>query len=129
MGEHLQNAVLYQGEQAVAVLPAKRVFQFTYYPELKRMEPQVRQLRIEGVYKDTGEPFVAKLAVTPQGIHTAHRDVAWDYSKTMRRLRYKVDTRSQVVNLHIQCDKVCSRANRTRTYVAAEDSASVIPKN
>jgi hypothetical protein len=126
--EHLQNAVLYQGGQAVAVLPAKRVFQFTYYPELKRMEPQIVQLRIEGVYRDTGEPFVAKLAVTSKGIHTAHRAVTLDASKTMQRLRYKIDTRSHVVSLLVRCDKVCSRSNGTRVYVA-DDSSSAVPNN
>jgi hypothetical protein len=36
--EHLSDAVLYQDEQAVSFLPAKRIFQFTYYPGLSRIE-------------------------------------------------------------------------------------------
>lgn len=124
--EHLQNAVLYQGGQAVAVPTTRRVFQFTYYSELKRMEPQVVQLRIEGVYADTGEPFVARLAVTPWGIHTALREVTFDSSKAMQRLRYKIDTRSPMVDLRIRCDKMCSRANRTKAVVSEDSSMAAV---
>ena len=43
--KHLDKAMLYEGEQAVTLLPVTRIFQFTYYPELGRTEPQAVQIR------------------------------------------------------------------------------------
>jgi len=111
--EHLRDAVLYEGEQAVAAMPAKRVFQFTYFPDLNRIVPDAVQIRIEGSYVDSGEPFVARLAVSPFGIHTAHRQVALHYTEPLKRLRFNIDTRYQAVNLRIRCDTICSKSKRT----------------
>ncbi|MGH9320978.1 MAG: hypothetical protein ACRD21_20370, partial [Vicinamibacteria bacterium] len=56
---HLEKAVFYQDDQPVSTMPAKRVFQFTYYPDLARMLPEVVQVRVEGTYIAGGDAFVA----------------------------------------------------------------------
>ena len=119
--EHLENAILYQGEQAVGVLPARRIFQFTYYPELKQLAPKATQIRIEGVYSGGGDPFRARLAVTPEAIYTARQEIALDTSKPLSKLRYKIDTRYQTVDLHIRCDKFCSRSGHAKSERAGEE--------
>jgi hypothetical protein len=113
--EHLEKAVLYQDDQPVSALPARRVFQFTYYPDLARLLPEVVQVRIEGVYVDGGEPFVAKLAVTPDGIHTAHQTKALETGETILRQRRKIDFRLEPRRLELECERFCRRT----TTVAA----------
>ena len=54
--EHLHDAVLYQGEQAVSHMPAKRIFQFTFYPKLGRVEPVRTDVEVVGV-RDEGDEF------------------------------------------------------------------------
>jgi hypothetical protein len=81
--EHLRDAVLYQDEQAVSLLPAKRIFQFTYYPGLSRIEPLKTDLRVEG-HRTDGSDFVGRLAVT-WGVFTASHKVQLDMNKQPRR--------------------------------------------
>src|SRR5262245_32802547 len=59
---HLREAVLYEDEQAVSSFPAKRIVQFTYYPELSRVEPSNSDLRVEGL-RDAGSRFYGKVEV------------------------------------------------------------------
>jgi hypothetical protein len=113
--EHLEKAVLYQDDQPVSAMPARRVFQFTYYPDLERTLPELVQLRVEGSYVDGGEPFVAKLAITPDGIHTAHRTKALDTGEKVLKQRHKIDMRLEPRTLHLNCERFCKR----RTTVAS----------
>ena len=108
--EHLHGAILYEGEQVVGVLPAKRVFQFTYYPELERLAPEVIQIRIEGLGDATRDPFLARLAVTPDGIFSGGSRIELESASPMKKLRFKRDARYESVDLHIQCKSICSRA-------------------
>jgi len=112
---HVTHATLYENEQLVAVLPASRVFQFTYYPDLGRVEPAAIQLRVEGEDVENGEPFHGRLAVTPEGVYTAKGRVDYDLSKELQKLRYKIDTHPPKVYLRIQCEKdsasISSEAN------------------
>jgi hypothetical protein len=107
--EHLGKAVLSEAGLPVSVLPARRVFQFTYYPDLKRMEPEVIQLRIEGEYLDGGEPFLARLAVNRDGLHTARTHVYLDTTEDARRARYKLDVRHRPLDFVLHCERFCSR--------------------
>ena len=107
--EHLEKAVLYQDDQPVAAMPARRVFQFTYYPDLERMLPDLVQIRVEGTYIDGGEPFVAKLAITPDGIHTAHTTKALGAGETALRQRHKIDVRLEPRKIELKCERFCSR--------------------
>ncbi len=111
--EHLQKAVLYQDDQPISTVPARRVFQFTYYPDLKRMLPELVRVRVEGSYADGGEPFVAKLAITPNGVHSAHRTNALDTGEKILKQRHKIDIRLEPRKLELQCPRYCKRTVTT----------------
>jgi hypothetical protein len=113
--EHLEKAVLYQDDQAVSAMPARRVFLFTYYPDLDRLLPEVVKVRVEGSYVDGGELFVAKLAITPDGIHTAHRTKALDNGEKMMKQRHKIDMRLEPRTLHLNCERFCKRTTTVAT--------------
>ncbi len=51
--KHLGDAVYYESEQLVSRVPASRVFQFTYYPNLEKLLPAAVQVRVEGRDRDT----------------------------------------------------------------------------
>ncbi len=121
--EHLHDAVLYQNEQAVSVLPSKRIFQFTFYPNLGRIEPVRTDVRVEGVRED-GEEFVGRLAVTPWGIFTANTKVELDFKKQLRRFRQKIDVRYRSRSLTLRCSDACGRKPEA---VAADARASSSP--
>jgi hypothetical protein len=106
--EHLRDAVLYQDDQAVSLLPAKRIFQFTYYPGLSRIEPMRTDLRVEG-HRADGSDFIGKLAVTPWGVFTASRKIELDMNKQLEKLRFKLDVRYQPVHLKMRCADSCER--------------------
>lgn len=107
--EHLEKAVLYQDGQAVSAMPVLRVFQFTYYPNLERLLPELVQVRVEGAYVDGGESFVAKLAVSPDGIHTAHSTKALDTGEKILKQRRRIDVRLDERRLELQCERFCKR--------------------
>jgi hypothetical protein len=100
--EHLRDAVLYQDDQAVSLLPAKRIFQFTYYPGLSRIEPLRTDLRVEG-HRADGSDFVGRLAVTPWGVFTANHKVELDMDKQLEKMRFKLDVRYKPVMLKMRC--------------------------
>ena len=107
--EHLRDAVLYQDEQAVSLLPAKRIFQFTYYPGLSRIEPLRTDLRVEG-HRQDGSVFVGRLAVTPWAVLTASRKIELDMDKQLDKMRFKLDVRYQPVSLKMRCSDSCGRS-------------------
>jgi hypothetical protein len=106
---HLEKAVLYQDDQPVSAMPARRVFQFTYYPDLERLLPELVQVRVEGSYIDGGGPFVAKLAITPDGIHTAHSTRSLDNGEKLLKQRHKIDMRLEPRSLQLKCERFCKR--------------------
>jgi hypothetical protein len=108
--EHLQKAVLYQDELAISAMPAHRVFQFTYYPDLEKLLPEMVQVRVEGSYVDDGSPFLAKLAITPDGIHTANSHKGLDTGKSVRKQRHKIDIRIEPRTLVLKCERFCRRS-------------------
>ena len=71
--EHLDSAIFYENDLPTSTMPAERTFQFTYYPDLGVVLPEQVPVRVEGAYKEDDEPFVAKLAVTVDGIRSARR--------------------------------------------------------
>jgi hypothetical protein len=108
--EHLEKAVLYQDELAVSSMPARRVFQFTFYPDLEKLLPEAVQVRVEGSYIEGGDPFVAKLAITPDGIHTAHHHRDLDTRNKVLKQRHKIDFRIEPRTLTLKCENYCSRS-------------------
>ena len=119
--EHLRDAVLYQDDQAVSLLPAKRIFQFTYYPGLSRIEPLRTDLRVEG-HRADGSDFVGRLAVTPWGVFTASHKVALDMDKQLEKMRFKLDVRYKLVSLKMRCADSCGKAETVAS--AAVDHGS-----
>jgi hypothetical protein len=86
------------------------------------MEPLVIQIRVEGTYVDGNEPFVAKLAITRDGIHTAYKHLPQDVSVEEKKFRFKRDVHRQPMKLKLQCKGICSR--RARPLVAADIETS-----
>jgi hypothetical protein len=119
--EHLSDAVLYQDEQAVSLLPAKRIFQFTYYPGLSRIEPLKTDLRVEG-HRSDGSDFVGRLAVTPWGVFTASRKIELDMDKQLDKMRFKLDVRYEPVKLRMRCDDSCGKAETVASAEAGHGS-------
>lgn len=115
--EHLENAVLYQGDQAVSLMPAKRIFQFTYYPHLERVEPERSEVRVEGT-RINGEKFTGRLAVTPWGIFTANQRIDLDLKKQLARMRYKLDVRYKTRTLTMRCSDSCSLGSKPEAVTA-----------
>jgi hypothetical protein len=105
--DHLENAVLYLGEVPVSVLPAKRIFQFTYYPNLARIEPMRTDVRVEGRRAD-GSDFIGRLAVTPFGVFTANTKIELDMQAQLEKMRYKLDTRYEKLTLRLRCSDSCT---------------------
>ena len=121
--DHLRDAVLYQDDQAVSVLPAKRIFQFTYYPGLSRIEPMRTDLRVEG-HRADGSDFVGRLAVTPWGVFTASRKIELDMNKQLEKMRFKLDVRYKPVFLKMRCTDSCGR-DETLVSAAAGHGSSL----
>jgi hypothetical protein len=119
--EHLRDAVLYQDGQAVGLLPAKRIFQFTFYPGLSRIEPMKTDLRVEG-HRSDGSDFVGRLAVTPWGVFTASRAIELDMDKQLEKMRFKLDVRYQPVNLRMRCSDSCERSTTVASAALAHGS-------
>jgi hypothetical protein len=107
--EHLEKGVLYQDDQPVSAMPARRVLQFTYYPDLQKMLPELVRLRVEGTYVEGGDPFVAKLAVTPEGIHVGHLTKTLHTEDTVSKQRHKIDVRLEPRRLELKCERFCTR--------------------
>ncbi len=107
---HLRDAVLYQDGQAVSLLPARRIIQFTYYPALSRVEPLKSELRVEGRRSD-GSDFVRNLAVTPWGVFAAGQRFELDMKEQLDKMKFHLDTRYYTVNVRIRCTDSCGRAD------------------
>ena len=121
--EHLENAVLYQGDQAVSLMPAKRIFQFTYYPHLERIEPERTEVRVEGM-RTNGEEFTGRLAVTPWGIFTAIEQIDLDLNKQLARMKYKIDVRYKTRTLKFRCSDSCSLGSKPEAVAADAGTTS-----
>lgn len=116
--EHLHDAVLYQEEQAVSLVPVKRIFQFTYYPKLGRIEPLKADIRVEG-NRTNGEKFTGRLAVTPWAIVTANEEIELDLQKQLARMRHKLDVRYKPRKLVLRCSDACGRERKADAVASA----------
>ena len=115
---HLRDVVLYQDEQAVSVLPAKRIVQFTYYPELSRVEPPRSDLRVEG-RRDDGSLFSGNLEVTPWGVFAADYRIELDMKEQLEKMKFKLDVRYHTVHVRMRCVDSCGRAVTTASVGSA----------
>lgn len=108
--EHLAEAVFYQDGQAISLLPVKRIFQFTYYPDLGRQEPSQVDIRVEGRYAGSGEPFKARMALSPGGLHTAREHKTLGLERLVKQFRFHRDVHSKETVLRLACEKFCARS-------------------
>jgi hypothetical protein len=120
--EHLTEATLYIGDQRVAALPTERIFQFTYYPNLKRLLPVATEIRVEGIRSGDGSPFIGRLAVDPTAIYTAKTRIELDFERAKKELTYRRDTRYEKVRLLMRCDDKCPRSEEAITTAASLDT-------
>lgn len=111
--EHLGSAIFYENDAPVSAMPAARIFQFTYYPNLEVLLPEQVPIRVEGAYVDDDEPFTAKLAVTVDGIHTAHRFASTNTKAQLEKKLHKVDIRLAPKTLKLKCQRHCKRSKAT----------------
>jgi hypothetical protein len=107
--EHLAEATLFIGDQPVGPLPTERIFVFTYYPNLKRLEPAFTELRIEGTHSDDGSPFVGRLAVDPTAISTAEERIDLGFDDVKQQLTYRIDVRYDKVRVMVRCEPTCGQ--------------------
>ena len=121
--EHLAGTSLFIGDQAVGQLPTERMFVFTYYPQLKRVEPAVTELRIEGVHSDDGSPFVGRLAVGPTAISTATERIDLDFDKAKQQLTYRIDVRYEKVRVFVRCKPTCEQEDHGPATTASLEAS------
>ena len=105
--EHLKGATLFIGDQPVGPLPTERMFVFTYYPNLKRVEPGFTEIRIEGVHSSDGSPFIGRMAVDPGAISTAEERIDLDFEGAKKQLTYRIDVRYDKVSVMVRCEPTC----------------------
>jgi len=101
--EHLEGAVLYRDDEPLRSLPGKQVFQFTFFPSLNRIEPELERVRVEG------KGFRTELIVTPASVYVGNKKIDLDVEGQMDRLRHRVDSRHETVKLTLRCGQACSR--------------------
>lgn len=116
--EHLEDAILYEKNLPTSAMPAERTLQFTYCPDLGVLLPEQVRVEVAGKYKKDGEPFVAKLAVTVDGIHSARRFRSAGTKEQVEKKLHKVDIRLQPKALNLKCQRYCTKRVAT---VAAND--------
>ena len=107
--EHLGDGVLYENDRPISMMPAGRVFQFTYYADRKVLLPEQVRVRVEGNYLADDEPFTAELSVTVEGIHTAHRFRSADTKLQLLKQRKKIDKRLKKRTIRLACKRYCKR--------------------
>jgi hypothetical protein len=105
--DHIRGAVLYRDDQVLRSLPGKQVFQFTFFPALNRIEPELERVRVEG------EGFRTELIVTPATVYVGNRKIDLDISAQLGRLRRRVDARHETVKLTLRCPDACAREAST----------------
>lgn len=102
--EHLRGAVLYRDDEPLRSLPGKQVFQFTFFPALNRIEPELERVRVEG------PGFSTELIITPASLYVGNKKIDLDVEGQLERLRHHVDSRHETVKLTLRCGEACSRA-------------------
>ncbi len=112
--EHLVGTTLFIGDQPVGSLPTERIFVFTYYPNLKRLEPAFTELSIEGVRSDDGSPFLGRLAINPTAISTAEERIDLDFERAKQQFTYRIDVRYEKVHVLIRCEAACGHEDDAR---------------
>ncbi len=112
--EHLGEGILYENDRPMSKMPAGRLFQFTYYAEREVLLPEQVRVRVNGKYLADDEPFTAKLSVTVQGIHTAHRFRSAKTKVQLQKQRKKIDTRLEKRTIRLACKRFANGSAKLR---------------
>ena len=107
LGSEFTNAVLFRGDEALRSLPGKQVFQFTYYPNLRKLVPEAEELHIIA-YRDDGTSVDVGLVVTSCTVYIGDKSVALDMKKMLKHLRHRVDYHYEPVKLTLAGDEAAS---------------------
>lgn len=106
--EHITDAVLYESNadgdevRLVAELPVKRIFQFTYYPALKRIAPEIVIVKVAG---DLPEKRVSTyITITDETVHLSQEKKIELDEKVRKRLRFKRDIHHKLTTITVQCE-------------------------
>ena len=105
--EHVADAMLYRDESVLGEVPGRHVFQFTYFPNLGRIEPAYEEVTVEGTVD--GKPFKTGVVVTPTSVYGGKSRVALDLEAQRARFARHVDARHETVRLTFRCSASCPR--------------------
>ena len=105
--EHLENARLSRNEGPLRRLSDTQLFQFTYYPHLSRLEPQLERVAIEGEHR--GERFRSEVVVTPSSVYIGNKRIVLDTERHKARWRGRRDIRHRTVDVGLKCEQACPR--------------------
>lgn len=98
LGEPYTHAVLHRGDEAIRSLPGKQVFQFTYYPDLRKLVPETQEFHILA-NRDDGTVADIGLVVTSCTIYIGDKSIPLDMKKMLAQLRHRVDYEYEPVKL------------------------------
>lgn len=118
--EHVREALLFREETAISKLPGRHVFQFTYFPELRRIEPEFEKVRVEGRLND--EPFRTGVVVTPSAVYVGKSKIDLDLDAQRTRFERNVDARHETIKLTLKCSNRCQRSAVEAAPAATEPS-------
>lgn len=105
--EHLKGSILYRGEEPLTELPGTHVFQFTFFPRLKRIVPELERVRVQG--RDGEENVRTEMVVTPATVYVGDKKIDLDLDKEMRELRRHIDVRHEPVIITLRCAHACGK--------------------
>jgi hypothetical protein len=107
--DHLDHGVLYRSDDAIRSLPGAQIFQFTFYPSLHKLVPEMERLVVKAV-RDDGKPYAIEIVVTSSSVYVGDKCMRLDLKRQMSRFRARVDVRYHPVKLKIACEECCRRS-------------------
>ena len=109
--EHVRNVRLTIAGDPQAFTPGKRIFMFTYYPELDAVLPELAEVWIEGeaTTEEGSRPIRTNLLVTPERIASSRDELDRGPSEIVKQLRRRMDVRLPETLIHIKCEDSCTR--------------------
>lgn len=109
--EHVSDVRLtVTGDPQVFTL-GRRIFMFTYYPELDAVLPELTEVWIEGeaATEEGSRPIRTNLVVTPERIMTSGDELERGTDEIETQLRRRMDVRLPETPIRIKCEDSCPR--------------------
>lgn len=111
--DHLTDAIFYQEEIRIGMLPIERTFQFTWYPKLEGWFPESTEVQIKGFRTEDGSAFLGRIAITAEGIFTSKKAIELDTEWARKKLKYKRDVKYKITRLFIRHNDDCDQQRST----------------